>query len=119
MKFYILDDDRIELALWADIINRSGYDIEFELFSECDMFKAMVFKNKPDVCILDYVMPFHPGTEVCKWIKEFFPEIDIYICSGLKGEEYKLLAEACGAAFISKDIKFKERLEVVYNGCKP
>lgn len=118
MTIYILDDDRIELAMWSGAITRSGLDIDLQLFCGCDSFKAAVFKNPPDACVVDFVMPFHPGTEVCKWIKELFPDVKVYICSGLVGEEYQLLAEACGATFISKKIPFNERLEVVYNGCR-
>lgn len=118
MTIYFLDDDRIELAMWADIIRRSGLDIKFQLFTDCGAFKSVVFKNPPDICIIDYVMPFHPGTEVCNWIRELYPNIQVYICSGLTGDEYKILAESCGAKFISKNIPFNERLEVVYNGCK-
>ena len=118
MTIYILDDDRIELAMWADIVKRSGLNIKVQLFSDCGSFKAAVFKRSPDVCVVDYVMPFHPGTEVCNWIKELYPDIRLYICSGLVGEEYALLAQSCGATFISKDVPFNDRLEVVYNGCK-
>ena len=118
MILYILDDDKVELAMWANTINSSGLDVEFQLFSECGSFKAAVFKKEPDVCVIDFVMPFHPGTEVCNWVKETYPNVKLYICSWLTGEEYDILAASCGAEFISKEVPFNDRLEVVYNGCK-
>lgn len=117
MIIYILDDDKTELAAWHSIA-QSFDDLKVELFDNSAVFKSYVFKQAPDICIIDYVMPFHPGTEVCKWIRELYPNIQVYICSGLVGDEYKVLAESCGAKFISKNIPFNERLEVVYNGCK-
>lgn len=116
MTLYILDDDKIELAAWHRTA-QSFDNLRVELFDNSAVFKSYIFKQAPDVCIIDYVMPLQPGTEVCRWVKEINPKIQVYMCSGLDSEEYVLLAESMGAKFISKSKPFKERLEVVINGC--
>lgn len=119
MLLYILDDDITELAFWADTIRRLNPEITFELFSDCSAFKASFIAKQPDACILDMILPFHPGTEVCAWLKEVAEHVPVFVNTCLEGDEYKILAERCHATYMCKHtMTFEERLEVVVNGCK-
>lgn len=119
MKLYLLDDDIIELALWAELIRTSHPEIEYQLFTDCCLLQAAVIKNPPDACVLDLIMPFHPGTEICKWITEHHTSVKVFFNTALDGDEYHVLADSCNATYMCKTtMEFPERLEVVVNGCK-
>ena len=119
MLLYILDDDTIELAFWAETIRLNRPDISFELFTDCNLFQSYVHKQLPDACIIDMIMPYHPGTEVCEWLQRNAGEIPIFFNTSLDGDEYQVLADKCHATYMCKTkTSFYERLEVVVNGCK-
>lgn len=119
MKLYILDDDTIELAIWRYALTDSYPSWDIQLFDRADAFRAYVFKHPPDAVVVDLVMPFHPGTEVCAWVRDQFPQVKIYINTSMEGDEYPVLASAYGATYLCKTtLTVDQRLEVIANGCK-
>ena len=119
MTLYILDDDTIELAIWRYALTDNHPSWDIQLFDKADAFRSYVFKHPPDAVVIDLVMPFHPGTEVCAWVKATFPDIKIYINTSLEGDEYPVLAKSYNAVYLSKTtMSVDQRLEVIANGCK-
>lgn len=119
MLLYILDDDTIELAFWAETLRTKHPEFRFELFTDCGAFKSSVIKTPPAACVIDMIMPYHPGTEVCEWLQHNAGDVPVFFNTSLAGDEYQVLADKCHATYMCKTkMSFSERLEVVVNGCK-
>jgi len=118
MLVYIVDDDVTELMLWSVTTYRFHKDVTCELFRDCDQFKAAVLLNPPDAVVIDLIMPFNPGMDVCNWVHEHSDNTKVFFNTGLEGDEYKVLADVCKATYLCKTTKLRDRLEVVANGCR-
>lgn len=119
MLLYILDDDITELAFWAETLRVNYPDVTVELFRDCGSFKSCVLSTPPDACVIDMIMPYHPGTEICAWLQTVNTSIKIFINTSLEGDEFEILANSCKAKYMCKSkLSFNERAEVVVNGCK-
>lgn len=119
MLLYILDDDPTELAFWAETIKREHPAMQFELFTDFSLFKGYLLKQLPDACVIDMIMSYHPGTEVCAWLQANAPHTPVFFNTSLSGDEYQVLADKCHATYMCKTkMSFSERLEVVVNGGK-
>lgn len=118
MIVYVLDDEPLELATWEIAINRLFPDWKCKTFFTFDTLLTAINEEAPDCCVVDLIMPYHPGTEVCHDVREKYPNIKVFINTYECGEEYKILAHACDATYMSKTTPFDERLEVILNACK-
>lgn len=116
MTVYFVDDDPLELELWNITINNSNYNWNVFTFTKAADMMAQMPQIVPDVIVVDYVMPFMPGTEVCKWLHENYPQVRVFVNTSLEGEEYEILAKLCNAIFMSKKKSFEERVGVIANG---
>lgn len=118
MTVFILDDDRIELAMWYQSLLKSLPCCKIYLYTDALEFMKSVAVYTPDVAIVDFVLNLQSGADVCKWLHEFYPGVEVYANTGLTGDEYKILAERCHAKYLCKNIKLIERVEEVANGCR-
>lgn len=113
MRIYIIDDCKSELMCWQRTLEMHT-DWEYRL---CNTFEslnnALAEGTPPDVILIDYIMPFTPGTKVNDYIRKYYPDIPKIICSGKDEPEYQILAAQSGAGFISKKLPFQHRLEVI------
>lgn len=109
---YVLDDDVMEPIFWREAAKGSEYCVLG--FTTALSYRQAVMEREPDIVILDLIMPQETGDEVCKWTKVCYPNIKLFICTGVEGDEYRILAEQCGAAYIPKTLKHHERMEVVH-----
>ena len=118
MRIYVLDDEPIELATREIAINRHYPTWECAIFFTYDDLLKAIEEKEPDCCVIDLIMPYHPGTEVCEEVRKKHPNIKTFINTYECGEEYKILAEACSAIYLSKTMPFEDRLEVILDACK-
>lgn len=119
MLIYVLDDEAIELAIWEIVLERhSKEDLSCKTFFNFDDFQNAFSEQVPDCCVIDLVIPYHPGTEVCKWVTTNYPSVKLFINTSDTGEEYRILSESCNAIYLTKIEPFEERLEVIVNVCK-
>ena len=104
-KILIVDDEEVNLRLLIQWLIPLGYDIELASNGEDAVLKAR--NNRPDLIILDIMMPVMDGYEACKIIKED-PEtknIPIIIATALLDRESKLKGLSVSANdFLSKPI---------------
>lgn len=118
MTIYLLDDDELELGMWEYCIQRNAPEYFCQTFTSADKFKEAVELFPPKIAIIDFIIPFTDGTEICRWLRDNHPDVQTYVNTSLVGDEYEILAERCSATYLSKNMKFEERLEVVKNGCR-
>ena len=67
-KILVADDERSLRMLISATLELGNYNI-FEVSNGCDAIRE-IEKEKPDLVILDVMMPGKTGFEVCKYIKD-------------------------------------------------
>lgn len=66
-KILLVEDDPIQAAATKDILQNAGYDVALAI----DGISAIksVKTNKPDIILLDVILPGLDGYDVCRWLK--------------------------------------------------
>ncbi|NWG27669.1 MAG: response regulator transcription factor [Ignavibacteriaceae bacterium] len=103
-KILLVDDE-------PDIVEFLKYNLERENFNVIESFRGeealRMLKEKPDLILLDIMMPGMNGYEVCRKIKENnqFKEIPVVFLTALSQENDEIKGlEAGGSDFIKKPI---------------
>jgi PAS domain S-box-containing protein len=111
-KILVTDDDPDELFATSRILNKAGYVVEEAGSAKEAIDKAI--KTRPDLILLDVVMPEMDGFEACQHIKSDHRLSDIFVVllSNIKKTpEYKAKGLDAGAdGFISRPFDTKEFL---------
>jgi DNA-binding response OmpR family regulator len=98
-KVLIIDDSELVLAMASDALTSNG----FEVFTAKNGIEANSYifssTNRPDVIILDIMMPLLDGNKKAKLLKEkeFSRDIPIIFISSKSEDELKKLAAEAGA----------------------
>ena len=90
----------------------------FEVLVCYDGLRALeiVRRRKPDMVILDVMIPGVPGHHLCRLIKydERFQNLPILVITGRTETDYNALAEKAGAnAFLAKPFSMEELVAIV------
>ena len=120
-KILIVDDDLDMLSLIDWNLNRLGYSTSVAV----DGLEAMkrIGECKPDLVILDVMMPEVDGLKLCRWVKSnkdgMISSLHVIILSALSGPADKALALSVGAdAYITKPFDMIDlvlRIEAILN----
>ena len=113
-KILIVDDDPLGLTTLESTLNGQGYDITSAANGLIALKKAD--ELMPDLILLDVMMPFMDGFEVCRRIRATpkLAEVPIIILTALDDRDSRLLGIEAGADdFLSKPVDRQElRLRV-------
>lgn len=112
-KILIVDDDAEIIELMVDVLSR---DERFELRTASSGYEAGIQTEqfKPDVILLDYMLPDVNGNVVCHTIKQNpqFEDIKIIIVSGvIKQDEIDQLLKSGAQDFVRKPFDIKELVD--------
>jgi signal transduction histidine kinase len=105
----IADDDPVQLMLTSETLSADGYRvIEAE---DGDAATALFLSEKPDMAILDVMMPGQTGFEVCTHIRRHadvnLAKIPVVLVTGLEDEDSVQMAFEVGATtFIAKPVQW-------------
>ncbi len=96
-KVLIVDDSELILAKITDVLEADGYMVYTTSTAE-DAF-GEVLRKRPDILLLDIIMPGIDGIEICSNLKKnsLTKDIVIIIYSGKKDVELMDLCFAAGA----------------------
>lgn len=104
----VVDDDEDIRNLLSYNLKKVGYEVDSASDgSEC---LSKISEHKPDLILMDVMMPEMDGLEVCERIKSDPNNSDILICFlTARGEDYSQIAalEAGGDDYVTKPIKPK------------
>ena len=96
-KIMVVDDDKEFTSLYKEYLTMVG----FETIAENQSSQAMDLANssKPDLFILDLMMPEPDGFKLCRMLRENFNFVrtPIIIITALNDEDSKLVAIGAGA----------------------
>ncbi len=114
-KIFIADDDRFFRELYQMVLAEEGYEVEFAITGKEALDKLPGVK--PDLIILDVLMPEMDGYEVCRNLRELpeFALTPILMLTGLSADEDKIKGYHVGADdFLTKPFSpkvFRERVK--------
>ncbi len=114
-KILIVDDDAEIIEMMVDVLVRDG---RFEVKSAASGYEGgiMTEQFRPDLIILDYMLPDVNGNIVCRTIKRNpdFAEIKIIIVSGVVNEEeIEDLKQAGAEEFIKKPFNIAQLIDKI------
>ncbi|MCL6274732.1 hybrid sensor histidine kinase/response regulator [Muricauda sp. 2012CJ35-5] len=110
-KPYILavDDEQLNLELLQFILERNQYEIKGT--SDDDYFFELLAERKPDLILLDVIMPRIEGFELCEKIKEHkeYKDIPIIFLTGKVNVQDKIKGfEVGGVDYVTKPFNEQE-----------
>ena len=96
-KIFIVDDDVIQLKLLQYLLQSKGY--RCLAYSDPVEAYSQVFPERPDLILLDYVMPVLNGIEFCRNLKQkaIFKDLPVIFITSLKNDEELVEAFDAGA----------------------
>ncbi len=117
MRILVAEDGKVDRLRLEKILSEWGFEVE----SFRDGNKTMARLSEPDpprLCILDWVMPGIEGTELCRRIRERFPEDSFYliILTARQGIDNVIEGLSAGAddyvtkPFVSRELR--QRIDV-------
>ena len=104
-RVLVVDDcDKTVKLIEAEL---KGKGFEIFLATSVDEATRLIVKKdtRPDLILLDVVMPVVDGRQFCRFIKsnEMFSDIKVILCSGIAPDELEATAEKYGAdGFVHK-----------------
>jgi two-component system chemotaxis response regulator CheY len=117
LKILIADDAPFVRDIFRHIMKRAGHEVVAEA-NDGNEAVAMALEKKPDLIIMDIVMPNKSGIEATKEIKELLPLTKIIACSTIDQENMILKAMESGAVeFIQKPFNASEVIKIIERVC--
>ena len=107
----IVDDMPENLAVLHDTLDESGYTVLVATHGEAALASAA--RNRPDIILLDAMMPGMDGFEVCRRLKEdpLTEAVPVVFMTGLQESEHVVAAFAAGGIdYVAKPIRVVEVL---------
>ena len=110
-RVLVVDDDLSILKFVRANLEARGYQVLRAIEGEEAI--RIAEQEKPDLLILDIVMPGMDGFEVCRKIRKW-SSVPIIMLSAREGENDREKCEACGANdYLTKPFVLKELLALV------
>ncbi|HAX03927.1 MAG: hypothetical protein A2Y45_07590 [Tenericutes bacterium GWC2_34_14] len=94
-KIYFVEDDQAIGYVIEKTIEHAG--LEGKGFRDGSSFKQAFLKDKPDLILLDLMLPDVSGMELLKWIRSFDQHTPVMVVSALQSEMDKVIALDQGA----------------------
>lgn len=109
-KILLVDDEPLNRELLMGYLANQGYEL-LEA-SGAQEARLMLERYKPDLLLLDVIMPGEDGFSFCQWVKKEYRELflPVILITALNDRESKLKGLECGADdFLSKPV---DRIEL-------
>ncbi len=94
-KILVVDDEPDFCEALRDFLAEKGFAVMEA--NSCDEALAAYKQERPDVVLLDVLMPGKDGRETFKELKAFDPEVNVIMITALHEEDLALEAMADGA----------------------
>ena len=94
-RILLVEDDEAEREATRIVLREAGFDVE--VAKDGGQAHAAFTMNKPDMIVLDLILPNESGFEVCERFKQQDSTIPVLIYSAITLEDAHRLAERVGA----------------------
>jgi signal transduction histidine kinase len=109
-RVLIVDDEKVILDLTAIILKNRGYQVFTALSAQEGL--ASIEKERPELVLLDYMMPNMDGLTALKEIRRRFPETYVIMFTGKGSEEIAVELMKAGASdYILKPFNNQDMVE--------
>ncbi len=118
-KIIVVDDEPFILMMIEDKLRRAG--IEVIALRESRNAMAIIRREKPDLVILDWMMPEVSGIELCRMLKDDadLKNIPVFLLTAKGQDADKQMGLQCGASmYITKPFSPRALLEIVNNAIR-
>jgi two-component system alkaline phosphatase synthesis response regulator PhoP len=112
----VVDDEEDTVELAKMVLEYEG----FRVFSAANGEEAIDFlergEDRPDLILLDVLMPKKNGLEVCRWIKQHpeLKQIPVLLFTAKVGKKDRIAGEEAGAdAYINKPFSADDLLSLI------
>lgn len=113
-KILLVDDNMLSCEVMGDVLHTWGYEV-YKLSVGTGVFE-FVLKYKPDIILLDIMLPGMNGFEICKKLKGNWDtfQIPVIMLTVLDDVEDRIRAFDVGAdAFVTKPVNYSELRSIV------
>ena len=113
-KILLVDDDTAEHLVIVPILSKVGYTVVSAKNGEQAL--QLIFKDRPDLIILDVIMPGIKGRELCKKIKsyEVLKNIPVIFLTVKNSEDdIKAEMESGAIAHLTKPVNASDLLQTI------
>ena len=115
IKIIIAEDALFMVEMLHKILSNTEIQVIGVAYNGLELL-FQVKKLKPDIILLDLVLPGINGIDLIRRIKSFFPNIHIVACSSLKNEHIILQTQLAGVSdFIIKPFYSEKLLKSLRN----
>ena len=99
-KILIIEDQEPLCNLYRTVLRTFNHDIEFATTGAAGVEAAQA--DRPDLIVLDLLLPEMPGTEVAEKLQELgiLPDVPLIVTTALDEMEAQVIAESLGAAAV-------------------
>jgi CheY-like chemotaxis protein len=103
VKILLVDDNKTILRENERVLHKAGYEVLTAEDGDCAL--KLAHENKPDLILLDLILPKLGGPEVLAHLKKDLATADIpvVVLSGLTGKNRQKLIEAGAEDYIEKN----------------
>ena len=113
-KILVIDDDPTVIRMTRGVLTSNGFDVLTA--QEAAQGLEMAMKDKPQLIILDVMMPIINGFNICRLMKsqENFKHIPIILLTSRSQEQDRKIGEEVGAdAYVTKPFKTEDLLQKI------
>ena len=113
-KILIVDDEAVIREIYGDFLEQNGFEVATALNVETAL--ESIKAKKPDLILLDIVMPFRNGFDLYDQVIVDYPGIKFVFMTGYD-DDIKITdrLSKSGKKWFAKPIKLEEMLEVIRN----
>jgi two-component system, chemotaxis family, chemotaxis protein CheY len=113
LRILVADDAAFIREVLIQIISKGGFQLVGEATDGAEAVE-MALREKPDVIIMDIVMPVKSGIQATQEILEILPETRIIACTteGQESMVFKALEAGC-CDYITKPFKVQQMINVI------
>ncbi|HPA99842.1 MAG: response regulator [Candidatus Neomarinimicrobiota bacterium] len=113
-KILIVDDEAVIREIYGDFLEQNGFEVATALNVETAL--ESIKAKKPDLILLDIVMPFRNGFDLYDQVIVDYPGIKFVFMTGYD-DDIKITdrLSKSGKKWFTKPIKLEEMLEIIRN----
>lgn len=113
-KIYYVEDEPSLGRIVSDTLNKQGYEVTWE--KDGSGLRSYFEREKPDICVLDIMLPGTEGLVLCRTIKSLNPDLPVIFLTA-KADAAQVVEgfESGGTDYIKKPFSIEELIVRIEN----